>query len=856
MEQLIQELASKVWGNPRFHSTFEQIELAWLQSGLGFQQSSPVSYEIGCRAMEAAAILACSDEQEQRRAAFRLATYVYELLDSEETSFGQALRVVLSRLGNFPSIATRSGVNSSFEALPWKFAAEEIQAKEEVTVQIGEGRVTLTPFQFDLWEKLSQQARVAISAPTSAGKSYVLQRYLSSVFQTAKAKVIVYIVPTRALITQVARDLDEQLQELGGSSIPPVLTMPVDEEAELPQRAIYVFTQERTQLALSSSPDFRADTVIVDEAHSIEDGARGVLLQWVVDDLLKRSPDAQIMFASPIVRNLDVFGRIFGIPDVVKFSSVEPTVAQNFVAVEVESATKGRITLRTAGDGSRAFSPVGQLTIGQTLASRIDKLVHISAVLGQSQSNIIYANGAAEAEDIALQLADVFKDRVPSPTRLALAELAADSVHDRYVLAHCVARGIGFHYSNIPTNLRQAIEDAFSAGELDYLVCTSTLLQGVNLPAKNIFMCAPEKGRLKPLESTDFWNLAGRAGRLRREFQGNIFLIDYTKWKKQPLSGPKDCEIVPAIEDHLRTKEDQLTDIIRDKNFLVDRRDHPDLEGTFVRLLTDLQTGNLNVTLERSGLPMDSSQAIAITQALEAAHSKLTLPPEILRNSPNISAHKQQRLYDHLQAAIENGGPQAAKQLVPLHPRDPDAFESLAQILELGHKFILGIDTKRGLHRFHALLAWRWMCGFPLPRIVEAQIARSGSKSVRTAIRDTLSLIENEIRFKTVRLVGCYSSLLAYALNQRGLSELASSMPAVPLYLEVGASDRTMISLISLGLSRVAAMRLNELSANKNLDVEGAQRWLAHQPVEALGLSPLLAREVSTLLSRKLKATS
>src|SRR5690606_29008122 len=51
--------------------------------------------------------------------------------------------------------------------------------------------------------------------------------------------------------------------------------------------------------------------------------------------------------------------------------------------------------------------------------------------------------------------------------------------------------------------------------------CTSTLLEGVNLPAKNIFILSNAIGLTK-FTDIDFWNLAGRAGRLTQELSGNI----------------------------------------------------------------------------------------------------------------------------------------------------------------------------------------------------------------------------------------------------------------------------------------------------------------------------------------------
>jgi replicative superfamily II helicase len=163
----------------------------------------------------------------------------------------------------------------------------------------GRGRLVFTDFQYDLWSKLSAKDRIALSAPTSAGKSFVLQNYLVSVFSESKLRTIVYIVPTRALITQVALDLGEFFQKAGTKTMPDIVTVPPDSDTTLPEQAIYVMTQERVQLTLASHPEFSAAIVVVDEAQSISDGARGVLLQWVLDDLLARNIKAQILFASP-----------------------------------------------------------------------------------------------------------------------------------------------------------------------------------------------------------------------------------------------------------------------------------------------------------------------------------------------------------------------------------------------------------------------------------------------------------------------------------------------------------------------------------------------------------------------------
>jgi hypothetical protein len=87
-------------------------------------------------------------------------------------------------------------------------------------------------------------------------------------------------------------------------------------------------------------------------------------------------------------------------------------------------------------------------------------------------------------------------------------------------------------------------------------------------------------------------------------------------------------------------------------------------------------------------------------------------------------------------------------------------------------------------------------------------------------------------------------------LEQAGHQDLVPSIPSVPVYLEIGASDKTMISFISLGLSRVAAMKLNEMSLRKDLNEQEALTWLRTRSSDILGLSPLLLKEVEAIVAR------
>lgn len=843
----MQELCDIVWADEKFQSMSRLLEKSWLCKDLGLDTPVTGSDIDASKLMRAAAILSCSSNPIHRRASFRVATSTYGVFGTEKLPLNQALRVVLARLGNFPSFATRPDVEASFADLPLSLVHEELASATKRVVPISGSDVYLTDFQHGLWSSLKARTSIAISAPTSAGKSFVLQNHLASLFNINHPLVVVYLVPTRALISQVCFDLNKIITGEGKNKAE-IISIPIDAETALASRAVYVMTQERLQLMLNNHPNFLADVLVVDEAHSIGEGSRGVLLQWVIDDFLIRNPSLQILFASPAVRNLDVFARLFGINQLVELTSKEPTVAQNFLIIKIQSATKGTIAISTAGDGSSTtYTEIDTISLGQTIASRVDKLVQISASLGLGSSNIIYANGSADAEKIALQLMDMFASRETTTAQRELAELAKEAVHPNYVLVDCVQKGIAFHYSNIPTQLRLAIEEAVSNGVLDYLVCTSTLLQGVNLPAKNLFMCIPEKGKSHPLESIDFWNLSGRAGRLRREFQGNIFLIDYEKWKKQPLEGAKDAFVVPAIEQAINHQSAELISLIENKVPPEKKQSH-ELDSTFVRLFTDYKTGKLNTTLNRISIEKSSDEYATLINALALADTNVSLPVSVIRLTPGISAHKQQDLFNYFKNRI-SASKQFALNLIPLHPRENDAFNSYAEVLRVCYEIVLQLPPESKIHRFHAVIALHWIRGIPLPRLIDFQIKRKAKEDRRKIIREMLNVIEKDIRFQAVRLFGCYNTLLSYALREAGFTELAETLPQLPLYLELGASDKTMISFISLGLSRVTAMKLNDAAGRKDMDVPAVREWLASRAPDSLGLSPLLLLEVKALLS-------
>jgi hypothetical protein len=362
------------------------------------------------------------------------------------------------------------------------------------------------------------------------------------------------------------------------------------------------------------------------------------------------------------------------------------------------------------------------------------------------------------------------------------------------------------------------------------------------MPARNIFMQNPHKGERQPMEAVDFWNLAGRAGRLGKDFQGNVFLVDYDRWESAPLSAPRDEPVRSSLASVLIDDAADLLEYIS----IEDRPsgEDPILEAAFTKLLRDLRHDRLSSTLSSiAGISPDIQKRVEA--ALIEANAKIAVTTKTLDESPQISGFRQQQLYEYMMSKIAEKG---SNYLIPVHPSAAwnDALNKLRPVFARVHKYL---ELRSGnSHRYWAPLALRWMRGEPLPRIVDGAIeyhkSQGQSRSNRTVIREVLANIENDLRFRYVNLLGCYIAVLKQALTDSGFADALPSVPSLPLYLELGAASQTMIHIMSFGLSRHTANLVARTTINRDMDPAIARRFLQTFNPETAGFSPYLAREV------------
>lgn len=855
---MIEQLIADIRGEQHFHDDYAALVTTRMSQMLNRSGrfAAPESGLVD-RLVQSAGLLSLSENPQARREAFTIATAAFELYGEALGGLADILRLVLSRLGNFPSLDFREELRGRESNLPVPALLETEGRRLLNTVATGGGDLSLTNYQRVVWADLRDRRSVISSAPTSAGKSFMFLTYLAEQLKADKIRAAAFIVPTRALITQVSIALSRQL-DLVKDDKTKVATVPVNQDPNA--KVVYVMTQERLQVLLGD-PLFSLETVVVDEAQTIGDGDRGVLLQSVVDELLTRNAATQLLFTLPRVSNPSELARVFRVADPRVRKTEDSPVGQNIILTDVSDARPDQVRAQIWD----VYNPSQMVAfdVAIPLVHPDQKLVYLAWHFGRGSQNIIYGDSRSRCERLSTLLCDVIDGAANQPPvdealqkrRLELAKFVKEHVHPKFVLADAVLKGVGFHYGHIPTLVRRAVEEAFEEGTLDFIVCTSTLLQGVNLPARNIFMSNPEKGE-KPLNAVDFWNLAGRAGRLGKEFEGNVFLVDYSEWKNQPLGLGQEGEIQSSMQRQVVEQTDTLMAYIADPN-IASGKDTL-LENVFSRLLHDLRVGKLPDTLDR--LEMPHADQVALTERLESAAEAVSVPTETLTASPSISPHRQQRLYAKLLADVPKKG---VAYYMPPHPAGEFATvqSKLINVYRRLQVELDGVPSKSRSYMRWATLSLIWMRGSGLPDLIQYEIDRdiarvdeglAAGRKVRRSdsaviIRKMLKEVEQDLRFKFVKQMGCYNALLRHVLLELGHTREATHIPPIPLFLELGASSETMLSFIDLGLSRIAARLLQTRAANFTMDRTTAERWIKRQRFD-LNVPEVVRREMAALV--------
>lgn len=397
------------------------------------------------------------------------------------------------------------------------------------------------------------------SGPTSMGKSFVVQTFIQQQIENGSTDNFAILVPTKALINEVRSNMIGALQNKLKALNYRVVTASGDLVLQQDHHFIFIMTPERLLHMMIERENIRVDFLFIDEAHKISSrGGRSSYYFKVLTQLGKMRELPTVIFASPNVPNPDVYMRIIpGIKEEqmkILISKYAPVCQfKYFLNVPERSGYY-------YNDYSKQLERCYTLPEGQELCD-------IVATVGEGKQNVVYCSSRRSVLEQAVKYAKNISPKDDESLKSLAAEIRKE-VHDDCYLADLIVKGVAYHVGYLPANIRLRIEKSFEKGDLRTIFCTSTLVEGVNLPADNLFITSYRNGPSN-MDEIDFRNLIGRVGRIKYNLYGNVVLV--------------------RLDDNLKAEryKELLQKEVPEQKLSIDDKHNTDCMNALVRDLTD-----------------------------------------------------------------------------------------------------------------------------------------------------------------------------------------------------------------------------------------------------------------------------
>jgi replicative superfamily II helicase len=407
---------------------------------------------------------------------------------------------------------------------------------------------------------------IVVDMPTSGGKTLLAQfRILQALNQFDQDESgkgwVAYVAPTKALTAQLTRRLRRDFEPIGVKveQLSGAIEVDAFEEDMLSQTEkanafdVLVATPEKLQLIIRNKKVPRQlALVVLDEAHNIEDESRGLRIELLLATIKGECNSANFLLLMPFVEKPEILARWLaqdinaGRP--ISFGTTPWKPNERIVGMfkaetddsisagwclKYETLTTTPKTIHLAGEHSvggikplnvpksKVLNTVKQQQKGFNLQTAA-----MAKVMSERGTSIAVARTVDDTWSMARELMKVLPEIIHPPNKIALVQkFLATEISPHFELVRMLSYGIAVHNAGLSDETRALVEWLAEENELKVLCATSTIAQGINFPVSSVFLASrfvPKKNRSDEMPPRDFWNLAGRAGRMNHDSVGVV----------------------------------------------------------------------------------------------------------------------------------------------------------------------------------------------------------------------------------------------------------------------------------------------------------------------------------------------
>lgn len=433
------------------------------------------------------------------------------------------------------------------------------------TRKIFDENMALTDAQIEILLSIFKKKDIVFSAPTSYGKTGVVKKALLLSLEKGLINNFVAILPTNALINEYRKSINNYFKEkeidvsiIEGPYVKPNTT-----------KSIFLFTQERFLIFNNLFKAFSFDYILFDEAQNVinsikkTENHREVLLAKCI--AIADSLGVPKIFLMPYIKEpynsfISNFVNLNAETLTVIDDVFSPTSSLKYLIKKIDNKFKlYDVTFHkgfsdTPKESEMQISDIHPDTVFESIKYDLYKICDSKEIDCLKEKNLFYCN-KQEISDIA----KLFSGNILSEDnycccnnrKTALINYLSEYIGDDFELIEFIKKGVCIHTGDLDSFTKRQIETLFldEKSGVNHIFCTSTLLQGVNMNANNLFFLA-KKGKFSNAV-LDKKNLLGRVGRLGDCLQGRVFrfYVETTAVKFDTIKGELNASAEPCEFD-------------------------------------------------------------------------------------------------------------------------------------------------------------------------------------------------------------------------------------------------------------------------------------------------------------------
>ena len=340
--------------------------------------------------------------------------------------------------------------NSSFDSIVYNALA--ISELDE--------NISLHPEQLKILNEIEKNQALIVSAPTSFGKTFCIFEYIARY----KPNNIVLIVPTLALVDEYRKKIikryKEKFQEYKIYS-----NIDEDKQYNFSQKNIFILTHDRVVQETSYTLIKEIDFLVIDEVYKLEKDLKDdrVLVLNMAYYYMAKIAKKYVLLA-PFIKRVEDTELLEKKP--ILYSSDYSPVVNEVITCEIINDKDRDLECK------RILEKIG---------NKDNTLIYFPTVTGIYN----YIKNVISKEDIV-------KD-IDESTKFFI-DWAKEEIHEEWGLIKALERGYLIHNGQLPIGTRMFQMSLYEkSNNYNKLLCTSTLLEGVNTSAKNIIITRPSR---------------------------------------------------------------------------------------------------------------------------------------------------------------------------------------------------------------------------------------------------------------------------------------------------------------------------------------------------------------------------